>query len=352
MILHVSNIGTFIPSFVKLINKRFSKEKHKFWLLGENKLDLYPIEKNKNIFIVKSRILGQLYAYLYLLVKFHNSKKIILHGLFNARVVLILALCPWLLKKCFWIIWGADLYQYQEHNTGWKAKLNERFRKFVIKRIGHLVSYIPGDIERAREWYGATGQYHKCLMYLSNVVDTEILEREKRDKVSNSKCHILVGNSADPTNNHLKVLEKLLPFKEKSIEIYLPLSYGDKTYADKVIQQGTCWFEEKLFPMTSLMSFEQYIDFLDGIDIAVFNHKRQQAMGNTITLLGLGKTVYIRSDTSQWQLFEHLGVKVKNVEDFDLSVLSEVNIESNKKIIEREFNIEKLVSQYSKIFEQ
>lgn len=352
MILHVSNIGTFIPSFVNLINKRFSSREHKFWLLGEKKLELYPIEENKNIFIVKSTIFGQLYAYLRLLILFHNSKKIILHGLFNARVLLILALCPWLLKKCYWIIWGADLYQFQEPNIGWKSKLNEKFRKFVIKRIGHLVSYIPGDIERVRQWYGATGQYHKCLMYLSNVVDIEILGRDTRTKVANSKSHILVGNSADPSNNHLKTLEKLLPFKEKNIEIYLPLSYGDKTYANKVIQQGTNWFEDKIFPMTSLMSFEEYLDFLNRIDIAVFNHKRQQAMGNTITLLGLGKTVYIRNDTSQWQLFEYLDVKVKNVEDFDLSVLSEADIESNKKVIEREFNVEKLVSQYSKIFEQ
>jgi hypothetical protein len=56
-------------------------------------------------------------------------------------------------------------------------------------------------------------------------------------------------------------------------------------HAKLVIAQGHEWFGDKLVPMTGFMPFEQYLEFLKSFDIAIFNHQRQQAMGNTITLL-------------------------------------------------------------------
>ncbi len=38
-----------------------------------------------------------------------------------------------------------------------------------------------------------------------------------------------MGNSANPTNNHIEVLNKLLKFKDEDIEIIAPLSYGEKS---------------------------------------------------------------------------------------------------------------------------
>ena len=37
------------------------------------------------------------------------------------------------------------------------------------------------------------------------------------------------------------------------------------------------------------MNNKDYIQFLNQIDIAVFNHNRQQAMGTIRSLLGMGK---------------------------------------------------------------
>jgi hypothetical protein len=39
---------------------------------------------------------------------------------------------------------------------------------------------------------------------------------------------ILLGNSADPSNNHVEALERLLPYRDQDIKIYAPLSYGDQ----------------------------------------------------------------------------------------------------------------------------
>jgi hypothetical protein len=222
----------------------------------------------------------------------------------------------------------------------------------LIKRIGHLVTYIPGDVDLARKWYGARGEYHECLMYLSNVVNPQVLQGVEQAESTQSGLTILVGNSADPSNNHIEALEKLLPYKDQDIKIYVPLSYGDQAHAKKIIEQGKDWFGEKFFPMISFMPFDQYLKFLKSVDIAIFNHKRQQAMGNTITLLGLGKTVYMRNDVSQWQFFKDLNVKIFSASKFDLSTFDRLEIDSNKAIVINKFCLKTLISQYSKIFDK
>lgn len=350
MILHVSSPEKFMPAFVRLINEDFGDKKHQFWMSGVQKLKLYPIEKTENVFIVRRSVVSQIFAHIRLLYMLHHAKKVILHGLFNPRVILILALCPWLLGKCYWVIWGGDLYEYQKPKLNLKGKIKERLRKFVIKRIGHLVTYILGDVELARKWYSARGEYHECLMYLSNVVNPQILKGAERAKEAHSGLNILVGNSADPSNNHLDALEKLLPYKDQDISIYVPLSYGDQAHAEKVIEKGRDWFGDKFLPITSFMPFEQYLAFLKSVDIAIFNHKRQQAMGNTITLLGLGKTIYMRSDVSQWELFERLEVKVFDISKFDNACLSIDDIVANKIKVSDFFSLQTLVFQYNEIF--
>ena len=350
MILHVCTLDKFIPPFVKLINEEFDKKNHQFWVAGVQRLKQHPIEKSDNVFVVRRSLIAQIYAYVRLIFMLHSAKKVILHGLFNYRVIIILTLFPWLLGKCYWLIWGDDLYRYSKPKLSFKGKAYSSCRNFVINRIGHLVTYIPGDVELARKWYGARGEYHECLMYLSNLVNPQVLQSVEQTKSTYSGLTILVGNSADPSNNHIEALEKLLPYKDQDINIYVPLSYGDQDHAKKVIEQGKEWFGEKFFPITSFMLFNQYLNFLKSVDIAIFNHKRQQAMGNTITLLGLGKTVYMRNDVSQWQFFKDLNVKIVYVSELNLSKLDRLEIDSNKKIVSNNFCLKNLISQYSKIF--
>ncbi len=59
----------------------------------------------------------------------------------------------------------------------------------------------------------------------------------------------------------------------------------------KVISRGEEWFGDKFVPMTDFMSFEQYLEVFKSLDVAIFNHRRQQAMGHTIMLFSIGKTV-------------------------------------------------------------
>jgi hypothetical protein len=348
VILHVGNASTFIGPFRKLINSEFLLQAHRFWLTAsENR---HGIEKASDVYIVDKGFLGESKAYLKLIYQMHSAKKIMLHGLMNDRVVVLLALMPWLMSKCYWMIWGADLYQYKTPRNSWKSRLKEQLRRLVIRRVGHLVTYIEGDVELARQWYGAKGTYHECIMYLSNVVDPRITV-EKTQIFAKNGLNILLGNSADPGNNHIEALERLLPYKDQDIKIYAPLSYGGQKHALKVMAYGREWFGDKFVPMTDFMPFERYLEFLNSLDIAIFNHRRQQAMGNTITLLGMGKTIYLKSNASHWRALSSLGIKLNDLARLELKTLEAEEAQKNKRIVHLYFSKAMLINQLSEIFE-
>ena len=321
-ILHVAGYSTFMPPFLNLLHTYFEHDKHALIVApSPNKVNLPQVIRIEEY---EYNIKGRIKYSLELAIEMHKAEKIIIHGLFDLKTLVILFFMPWLLKKSYWVIWGGDLYAYQLEEINWKRKIIGLVRRPVIKNMGHLVTYIKGDVELAREWYGAKGEYHECLMYLSNTYKVLDVPSIQSDTIN-----IQIGNSADPSNNHFEILDKLLPFKDQNIKMYAPLSYGDQIHANKVIAKGKELFGDKFIALADFMPFEQYLQFLGSIDIAIFNHKRQQAMGNTITLLGLGKTVFIRSDTTQWQFF-----KEKNISINDIDYLDSLSVESNQHSID------------------
>lgn len=334
--LHVCTLDKFIPPFLKFIRDEFEKEKNEFYMIGDK--IKYPYEIDTHT--VQHR--GFLHYFL-LIKSMYSADKIILHGLFNFKVILILTLNPRLLKKSYWVIWGGDLYAFMFPKRSLKYRLKEILRGFVIKRLGFLLTYIKGDVDLARQHYQASGKHIETIGYLSNIVYSDVSTKEK----NKNNINILVGNSADPTNNHFNALDQLSKFADKNIKIYAPLSYGNKDYAKKVIHYGSSLFGDKFIGMTEFVPYSEYMNFLKDIDMAVFNHQRQQAMGNTITLLAMGKKVYLQSGTSQKDFFNMLGVQTFNLDEFDVSI--KFSGEKNSLILAEYFSKANFKKQWSKI---
>jgi len=337
--LHIAPSDKFLPDFINFLSENFDYSKHLF-LLGPNDQNL-TFKKSKNIFFLKKNITSLVRV----IISMNYSNKIILHGLSDKFIILLLFIQPWLLKKCYWIIWGADLYTYQLDDRNWKWRLKEFFRRSVIKNMGNLVTYIKGDYDKAKEWYDAQGRLHECFMYPSNLYKSH----EVRYKTHNT-VNILVGNSAYSTNNHTEVFNKLEVFNDQNIRIYVPLSYGDQVYAKAIIMEGKNRFGDKFYPLTKFLPFSEYLELLGMIDIAIFNHKRQQAMGNTITLLGLGTKVYMRSDGAQWDLFKEHSVKVFDINDLDIQKQTISDRSNNRERVKMYFSEKNYKSQLHKLF--
>lgn len=341
-ILHIASGEKFIPPFIAFIKANFDFEQHEFLLTkGMAQQDIIPAPNIK--MLSKDGLINKIKHYSDVIIKMHQADKVILHSLADHSIVKILFFMPWLLKRCYWAIWGGDLYTYQFGKRNRKWRVREFYRRPVIKHMGHLLTYIEGDIELARAWYGAQGEYHESLMYISNLYKTLDIPKKQGRTVN-----IQLGNSASPTNNHIDVLQRLLPFKEQDICIYAPLSYSNKDHAKKVIKTGKALFGDKFVPLTEFMPFDDYLGFLAKIDIAIFNNNRQQAMGNIITLLGLGKTVYVRTDTTQWQFFQDKGLQVYDINSFDS--LNNHYHRDNINTIKHYFSESTLIQQLSRLF--
>lgn len=344
MILHCAIADKFIQPFIDFIELNFDFSQH-FFLVKKN--TNYEIRPRKNVCIIDQTI-SRLRRALRYVWSLNKAEKIILHGLFDEKLLWMLALQPWLLRKCYWIIWGGDLYVREKNIRERRSILIESIRSFVIKRFGHLVTYIEGDYELARKWYGATGKYHASFVYPSNVYTKRhwnISSEKKLDFVA-----VLAGNSADPSNDHLEIFKVLVQFKNE-IKIYCPLSYGNKEYAEYIAKKGKEIFGSKFVPIMEFMPFDKYSELLEKIDLVIFAHKRQQAMGNTVTLLGMGKKVFMRSDVTHYEMFIKNDIKVFDINDFDLTLLEQTTGLSNSQKVGEQFSKSSLAEQLKSLFD-
>lgn len=306
MILHIMILDKFLAPFIDFIDKNFGRTDHKYVFINNEEYK-FGLEKRHDVEFLNSdeEISIILKEYMY------KARKIILHGLWRDRVDNILYHNQILLKKCYWIMWGGDFYFPEE-----KSKIKHE----VIKNIEYLLTGTRGDYELVQYWYGAKGKYIKCFNYPSNIYKEIDVQYQKKDTIN-----IQVGNSADLSNNHLQVFNKLLKYKDENIKIYCPLSYPYskkyQNYANEVIRKGNELFGNKFVFFKDFIGYTEYLEILSNIDIAIFNHKRQQAFGNIITLLGLGKKVYINKESTLNNLFNEIDVKTFNFEYFNLSLL-------------------------------
>lgn len=331
----------FIDPFINLVEKNFDSTFHIYLIL---KSDKYPIQARSNIYTISEQ--ASFFAKIsFYIGRLYSAEKIIFHGLFHKELLLLLFFQPWLLKKSYLVVWGAELYLHLRRKPGLKSIVYGIFHRAALKRIGHFVTYVKGDYELAQKWYGAKGKYHECLMYSSNLFKDYAVPPKQGDTIN-----ILVGNSATQTNNHAQIFDKLMQYKDKDIQIYCPLSYGLADYAEQTAKLGKKIFGDKFIPLLDFMPFDKYLELLGQIDIAVFAHKRQQAMGNTITLLGLGKKVYMRSDVTSWGLLSAIGVSVFDIDCFDIIPMPADEMSFNKKIISEYFSEKKLIEQLELIF--
>jgi len=349
-ILHIFDNSNekFSEPYIDFICKNFDSREHLFFHIGAD-IRTKKTMRNNMRFIVKLK-------YLQLIREMNSAGKIILHGLFLPRMFLILFLQPWLLKKCYWVVWGADLYQYRIAKESGKANVNEFIRKLVIRNIGNIATLVKGDYDLAREWYGARGKYFKAR-YINEESNVYLNDLVKIPPVTHEEVRILLGNSASETNNHFEALDILAAFSAENIRVICPLSYGDNDYRDRVIDYGQRVLGDKFSYLDRFYNVKEYMDILYTVDIGIFNNDRQQALGNIFPLLYLGKKVYMKSDTTMWDEIRN----VFGLETFEIGRLSNESFEQfkhisketslhNKRIMEGLYNGDYAEEAWSRIF--
>ena len=163
--------------------------------------------------------------------------------------------------------------------------------------------------------------------------------------------NILIGNSASKTNNHLEAFQKLQPFSLSHQKLIVPLSYGDKKYAQEINRRGKENFGDDFDGLLDFMPLKTYNRYVQSCGIVIMNHYRQQAVGNVLVMLWMGAKVFLDERSTLFHYLRRVGIVVFSVSS-DLTAsnpgclknLSNEEQNKNREILKAEIGEEVLIA--------
>lgn len=313
-ILHLFSIkdSIYTETFFHFVEDNFDSGEHEFAVLTsdkktkESKMEYYNPSSVKDNFRLSGKI--------------NQSRVTILHGIFFTSILTLILNMTVKKEKVVWMIWGGDLYNWKSRSENVLSRISDCNQRMLRKKMsGVVVSFLPDENMFQREF----GQKAKAFYAHYPIGYTkEQLDRNKVDKAGKT-VHFLIGNSANPCLNHIKVLESLERFKDQDICIHLPLNYGDHLYGDQVAGYARKSFGSKALCYRERMGIEDYIRLLWQTDVGIFDTDRQIALGNIIMLCYMGKKLYFRKNTPLAEYFEKMKICPG-----DISILKEQSIDT------------------------
>lgn len=343
-ILHLFRLGKFANDNIKFMNENFSNNYHEFWIYGsrinaETKLDLHSFKNVKYVRNIIEKLRTK---------KVYDFDKIIYHGVFEQEIINFFAKERKLLKRLYLYFWGGDKFYIQ--NNKW----NNLKKKYVIRNAHGIINILPEEKGYMQKYYHPKGKFF-CAKYYADYGLMKSIKEQKQ--VEKDYIAIQVGHSATFTNKHIQIFHLLSKFKDESIKVYVPLSYGNKNYAQRVIKEGKKIFGEKLIALTEYLCEDEYDQFLKHMDIGIFAMNRQQAMGNIQTLLYFGKKIYLRDRSVLVHYFrneKHCDIctinEISKMEYENFISFSDISKKNNGRMIEALLRIEPRIKAWNKIF--
>lgn len=305
-VLHIVNRDKFSSGYINFMKVYMTEYEHAF-VLKKDGFELELVD-SENVYFVDE--LYKMFSDNKVANLLKNAEKIIYTGVFSKRTVMLMP--SRLIRKTYFHFWGGDFYCFRDEDVN----VRDRLRRIVcykqFKKCAGSVFLIDGE---DKAFYEITGiKTKKFLAPMpsdpKNVID---LHNYCKAAQSGEKLRVLLGNSATKENCHKEALEKLSCYKEENLEVICPLSYGDEKYGEEVMICGEEMLGDKFVPVTEFMAKEKYVELLSSCSVGIFNNDRQQAMGNINMLLGLGKKVFLRENTSMWDMYTGSGYAVFNI---------------------------------------
>lgn len=350
--LEMRKIVHFIPNekftylYIEKINEIFGEDGHVFFVYGRADNDKIDTSNEKNATFIDDLTGDNARIVRHWIVQ---ADKVIIHSLnvSNKLFAMLLTMQPLYGRKYFWNIWGGDLYNtYWARNNSFKSKVRETLRKSFIKRLP-AVGYIPSDYEFLKQHYNTNAKF-----FLASYAYKFF---EVNEKKADHTLSVLLGNSATETSQYEDAINRLSKYKKDDIKVYCVLSYPqNKQYINKVIKHGKGMLGDRFVPQTEFMKYDEYMGFLAKVDVAIFNHNRQQGLGNIASLLYLGKKVIINPMNGCKDYFERIGARLYSVDDIQCTLFEKISVEDKKKnrqCIQRFFSDAEFGNRWRCIFE-
>lgn len=185
-------------------------------------------------------------------------------------------------KHIGWVIWGGDLYNPIKNN----APMFE-----VVSHIQSIHTLGSSDVTVFEDTYGSKPHHLFGYPYPGLYKQSSMSSKKQNPPV------IVVGNSGDPSNEHLEILNMLA--KKEDIHNYrllLPVSYSfNATYREtllKAIKQ--LGLEEISELKEDFIHPKKYAQLLQCAYMQITAHNRQQAVGNLLISFNSGNHAVLR----------------------------------------------------------
>jgi hypothetical protein len=299
-----------------------------------------------------------------------KTENILIFHCINVNMVEIINSAPKNIK-IVWLVWGGEFYSlplfnnklYQPYtskilNQFYKTSLRSKIYKRIprihyllhklkngnthpvvrkihaMNRINYAGIFIKQDYDLLKSIYN----FNLKWLWFSyfNIDDTV---RDLSIIPNNEKENILVGNSANPSNNHIDIFNLLKPLNLGTRKVICPLSYGNNIngYAEKVIEEGEKYFGNNFIPLNKFIELDKYNEILNSCNIVIMNHNRQQAVGNIITAILQGSKIFLNEENTVYKYLKEIGVIVFSIQRdlpfIDFSSLNENVIRENKTVL-------------------
>lgn len=371
-ILHLASDEKFIDAANYIFEKAFPGYNH--FVIPKSKYNekLVYVKRTENVEIAPYN--KELIPYLSNLTQAYDC--VIMHGITELNSTIFLS--SGAKQKFIGILWGAELYKKEnfsdrnflgeltsaitlpESQMSLTEMVRDKLRKLLYKKV----TITEGAVQLAANelrYFGVPYYEEFEFFSIHKILSSECrfvpftyypLEYLIRgiENLSVNGNDILIGNSANYSNNHLEAFKKIEEIGFGNRKIVVPLSYGDLQYGKFICSKGTEFFQSSFIPLKNFIPLDDYIRKLQGCGIAIMNHFRQQAVGTVFSTLWLGTKVYLSESNTLYHYLRRTGIHIFSIEK-ELNVknqnvfenLSEQEIKNNRMILEKEIKEETVI---------
>lgn len=207
------------------------------------------------------------------------------------------------LNKVVWRTWGGSRQKSKWDNHHIIKSLAGQFLNLVyysFYRYSYGCSPVIGvantvDVLDLEQW----NWHKKSKLFFLNywgqdffqiIHNTHVPKKDNR-----SPIRFMVGHQGCPGEHHVEIVRRILSYNEGPIEIYLPLSYGNQDYINKVKEELSSFHDERIHVLDSFFPLSNYVSLLASMDLAVIDEVSSMALGNINILLYFRKKILLNN---------------------------------------------------------
>ncbi len=362
MILHLIPDSVFTDFVINKFN-HLDANNHKFLILSNTDKLIYTKSENVDIINEKSLLTKDFLQYL------KNFSYIVVHSMFSKYVKKMI------LKsendfKFVWIGWGGDYYETVAElkknlydlktvklmQPSLQEKLKRLIKKFIpylgidmaliYKRIEYFAPVIYDEYDLLEKLFKPI--HTKYLPFSYGQLENDFLKGIENLNITSN--NILLGNSASYTNNHLSILHLLAGLDLKDRKIITPLSYGDEKYKKIILNYGKELLYSNFYPQIDFLEKHEYHKLIASCSICIMNHKRQQSMGNIISMIYLGSKLFLNKENIVYKFLKREGAIVYSIDEINNdslnSSLTSNEIQINREILKKNWSEDSVNQKY------